>query len=164
MDEVLASVITGLLGLLTGTAGFYYANQHLERRRQELSTKREQFQYVYAPLEILLKMNKGEFERYNRQATSIEDKEYIEKNVWRPNNLEIKRIIMEKSHLLTDIPEEFLRLLTHINVWLLEYELVYDKQVNSPPVFVGPKGYGYPAEVDSYVFAKANALRGALNS
>jgi hypothetical protein len=163
MDEGLALIVTGVLGLITGTVGTYFANRYLEQRKEDLSTKRDRFQHVYAPLEILLKMNKREFQRYNLPITTIEDKEYIEKNVWYPNNLEIKRIIMERSHLLTEIPEQFLKLLTHINVWLLEYELVYVKKVNDPPVFVGPKGYGYPKEVDQYTFTKADELRRELN-
>jgi hypothetical protein len=163
MDQGLALLITGVLGLITGTAGFYYANKYLEQRKQDLSTKRDRFERVYAPLEILLKMNGREFERYNLPTTTIEDKEYIEKNVWYPNNRAIKQIIMDRSHLLMEIPEEFLKLLTHINVWLLEFELVYIKKVNDPPVFVGPKGYGYPKEVDRYLFGKADELRRQLN-
>jgi len=162
-DQVLAAIITGVLGLLTGTVGFYFVNQYLEKKKQDISTKREQLQFVFAPLEILLKMNKREFERYTKQDTTEEDKEYIEQKVWHPNNTEAKRIIMEKSHLLKEIPEQLLDLLTHINVWLLEYELVYVKKVHPPPVFVGPKGYGYPKEADSYVFSKAEELRSALN-
>jgi len=163
MDEGIAAIITGVLGLLTGTVGFYIANRYLEEKRQAISTKREQLQFVFAPLEILLKMNKREFERHNKKETAIEDKEFIEKNVWYPNNSEVKRIIMERSHLLKEIPEELLELLTHINVWLLEYELVYVKKVHPSPVFVGPKGYRYPAKADAYVFLKAEELRGALN-
>jgi hypothetical protein len=163
MNEVIAAIITGVLGLFTGTAGFYFANRYLEKKKQDISTKREQLQYVFAPLEILLKMNKREFERYTKENTAIEDKEFIEKNVWRPNHAEVKRIIMERSHLLKEIPEELLELLTHINVWLLEYELVYVKEVHPPPVFVGPKGYRYPAKADAYVFSKAKELRDAIN-
>jgi hypothetical protein len=163
MNEVVAAIITGVLGLLTGTAGFYFANQYLEEKKRDISTRRERLQFVFAPLEILLKMNKREFERYKKQDTAKEDQEYIEQKVWYPNHTEAKRIIMERSHLLKEIPEELLDLLTHINVWLLEYELVYVKKVHPPPVFVGPKGYGYPAKADEYIFSKAEELRGALN-
>jgi hypothetical protein len=163
MDEGLALLVTGALGLITGTVGFYYANTYLDQRKHELSTKRDRLRHVYAPLEILLKMNKGEFERYFLPTTQIEDQEYIEKYVWYPNNCEIKRVIMGSSHLLLQIPDEFLRLLTHINVWLLEYELVYVKHLKQPPVFGGPKGYGYPKDVDAYVFAEAAKLRRAVN-
>ena len=163
MDEGIAAIITGVLGLLTGTVGFYFANRHLEKKRQDISTKREQLQSVFAPLEILLKMNKREFDRYNKQDTELEDKEFIEKNVWYPNNVEVKRIIMERSHLLKEIPEELLTLLTHINVWLLEYELVYVKKVHKSPVFVGQKGYRYPKDADEYIFSRAKELRSALN-
>jgi hypothetical protein len=160
--EVVASIITGVLGLVAGTVGFYFANRYLERRREYLSTKREQLQYVFAPLDVLLKINKREFDRYFKEETTDLDREFIEKNVWYPNNLEIKRIIMEKSHLLGQIPEEILQLLSHINVWLSEYELIYVKRVKSPPVFGGPKGYGYPHGVDEYIYSQANELRRML--
>jgi uncharacterized membrane-anchored protein len=104
MDEGIAAIITGVLGLLTGTVGFYIANRYLEKNKQDISTKREQLQSVFAPLEILLKMNKREFDRYNKEDTELEDKEFIEKNVWYPNNVEVKRIIMERSHLFVSFP------------------------------------------------------------
>ena len=160
--EVIASIITGVLGLLAGTVGFYIANQYLERRREYLSTKREQLQYVFAPLEVLLKMNKREFKRYFEDETTDEDREFIEKNIWYPNNLEIKRIIMEKSHLLGEIPEELLKLLSHINVWLSEYELIYVRKEKASPVFAGPKGYGYPHDADEYIYSRASDLRRML--
>jgi len=163
MNQVIASIITGVLGLLGGTLGFYYANRYLEQRRQYLSTKREQLQHVFAPLEILMKMNKAEFNRYFKDDTATHDREFIEKNVWHPNNLEIKRIIMENSHLLTEIPEELLRLLTHINVWLSEFEMIYVKKKKEPPVFGGPKGYRYPSEVDDYIYSRTEELRQILN-
>ncbi len=163
MRQIIASIITGILGLLAGTVGFYYANGYLEERREYVSTKREQLEYVYAPLEILAKMNKRAFDRYFMSETTNHDREFIEQNIWYPNNREIKRIIMEKSHLLTEIPEELLQLLTHINVWLSEYELVYVKKVKDPPVFGGPKGYGYPEKVNDYIYSKTDELRSILN-
>src|SRR5258706_2577833 len=120
MPQAVAAFITGVLGLLTGTIGFYFTNRYLEQRRQSLATKRDQLQSVFAALEILLKMNRREFDRYFEDGTVVEDRIFIEKHVWHPNNVEIKRILMEKSHLLNEIPEEFLKLLIHINVWLTE--------------------------------------------
>lgn len=108
-------------------------------------------------------MNKREFNRYFETDTTTDDREFIEKNIWYPNNLEIKRTMMENAHLLTEIPEELLKLLTHINVWLSEYELIYVKKLRGPPVFGGPKGYEYPQEADVYIFSKAEELRGILN-
>ena len=53
---------------------------------------------------------------------------------------------MEKSHLLPIIPEEFLEPLTHMNVWLTEYELL-----------------SYNKKVDNYVYSEAKKLRRILN-
>jgi hypothetical protein len=163
MSEIPAAVITGTLALTTGTVGTYLVQRYVEKQRENLSSKREQLQYVFAPLEILLKMNKAEFERYFASSTSNEDREYIEIHVWYQNNTEIKRIIMEKSHLLLEIPHEFIRLLIHINVWLTEYDLIYNKRKREPPVFAAPKGFGYPTEVDNYIYSKAKDLRKELN-
>ena len=163
MSEVGGGII-GVGGIIIGVVGTYVVQRYTEKKRQFLSTKREQLQYVYAPLEVLLKMNKAEFERYFDSNTTKEDKEYIETHIWYPNNLELRKIIMEKAHLLPEIPDMFLKLLTHIDVWLTEYDLIYVKKVKPSPVFAGPKGYGYPKEVDAYVYSRAAELRRILNS
>jgi uncharacterized protein YneF (UPF0154 family) len=38
MNEVIAAIITGVLGFLTGTGGFYFANRYLEEKKQDIST------------------------------------------------------------------------------------------------------------------------------
>jgi hypothetical protein len=159
------AIIGGVFGLIGGTVGFYYVNRLLEKRREYLSTRREQLQYVFAPLEALMKMNEKEFDRYFLPSTTNEDRTFIEQHVWFPNNSEIKRIIMTYSHLLPNMPDEFLKLLTHINFWLTEYDLIYNQKVKHSPVFAGgdDRGYGYPDEVDDYVYARCAELRHRLN-
>ena len=51
----------------------------------------------------------------------------------------------------------------HIDVWLSEYELIYEKKEKNPPVFGGPKGYGYPKKADEYIYNKSTKLRMKLN-
>lgn len=162
MILVFETIISGVIGVLGGTVGYYYVNRYLEKKREALSTKREQLQYVYGPLEVLMKMNNREFYRYFKKESTLQDKEYIERHIWYPNNTQIRRIIMEKSHLLPDIPDLLLDLLTHINVWLSEYELTYIRKTQDPPVFSKP-GYTYPQGVDALVFEKSKALRKVLN-
>lgn len=162
MILVFETIISGLIGVLGGTVGYYYTNRYLERKREFLSTKREQLQYVFGPLEVLMKMNNREFHRYFKRETTLQDREYIEQNIWYPNNTEIKRIIMEKSHLLPEMPDLLLDLLIHINVWLSQYELTYIKKVQKPPVFSKPE-YEYPEEVNEFVFERSKALRKILN-
>ena len=163
MSEVEAAIVTGVLGLMGGTIGTYLVQRYSEQKKQYLSTKREQLQYVFAPLDVLLKMNKAEFARYFKNDTTDDDREFIEKYIWYPNNTEIKKIIMEKSHLMTKIPDQFVSLLTHINVWLTEYQLVYEKHSKNPPVFAGTRGYNYPKGVDEYIFSETDKLRHILN-
>lgn len=162
-SNITAAIISGFLALITGTVGMYIVNQYLEKRRDFLSSQRDQLKNFYSPLEILLKINSFEFDRYFEKNTTEDDKEFIETNVWYPNNKEIKKIIMENGHLLPEIPEEILKLIGHINVWLSEYELIYVKKEKKPPVFAGPKGYGYPKEADPYIYSMAASLRSSIN-
>lgn len=162
-SNIAAALISGFLALITGTVGMYIVNQYLEKKRNFISSQREQLENFYSPLEILLKINSFEFERYFKNDTTENDREFIETNVWYPNNKEIKKIIMENGHLLPEVPEEILKLLGHINVWLSEYDLIYIKKEKKPPVFAGPKGYGYPKEADPYIYQKAASLRSSIN-
>ena len=127
-SSVTAALISGVLALITGTVGMYIVNQYLEKRRELISTKREQLSKFYSPLEILLKINNLEFDRYFKENTTETDKEFIETEIWYPNNKEIKKIIMENGHQLPEVPQEILKLLGHINVWLSEYNLVHIKK------------------------------------
>ncbi len=161
--SVAAASISGILALITGTAGMYFVNKYLDERKEYLSTQRDRLRHFYSPLEILLKINEMEFDRYMKGTATEKDKEFIEKEIWYPNNREIRRIIMENGHLLTELPKEILDLLAHINVWLSEYHSVYVKEAKAPPVFAGPKGYRYPKEADHYIYARADELRRALN-
>lgn len=163
MEQVIAALLGGILGLLAATFGAYYTNKYIEQRRRYISTKREQLQYVYSPLEVLVRINAQEFNRYFEDNTTKDDREFIERRIWYPNNTEIRRIIMENSHLLTEVPEALLALLAHINVWLSEYELVYVKETKPSPVFAGPKGFKYPHEVNDYIYSKAKKLWEELN-
>src|SRR6478735_4371099 len=102
MNPVIIPIVTALLGILGG----YLANTQLERKRKYLATKREQLQFVYAPLEIITRINKQEFDRYFDDKTTDIEKEYIETHVWFPNNSEMRRILMTQAHLLDDMPSE----------------------------------------------------------
>ena len=158
-----SELITGLAGILAGTIGYYIVNRYLEKKRESLSTKRDQLQRVYCPLEVLMKMNKRELKRWSDPGTTAEYKLYMEQNVRYPNNKEIRRIIMEKSHLLPEIPEAFLELLTHINVFLTEYDMEYNKKMKNLPNLTGTDVYRYPESSDEFVFKKASNLRRELN-
>lgn len=159
MNPVIIPVITALLGVLGG----YLANMQLERRRKYLATKREQLQFVYAPLEILTRINRLEFDRYFNDKTTDEEKEYIETHVWFPNNSEIRRVLITHAHLLDDMPAEIYSLISHINVWLSEYNLVHTLKVKKGPVFVAYKGQRYPPGADKIIQEKAAALRKIVN-
>lgn len=156
---IIIPIVTALLGLIGG----YMVNLQLERKRKFLATKREQLQFVYAPLEMLTRINKLEFDRYFESKTSAEEKEFIETQVWFPNNSEIKKILITHAHLLDSMPEELYDLLAHINVWLSEYNLVYNLKNKRGPVFVAYKGHRYPQKADQVISEKAAELRKLLN-
>src|SRR5215204_52992 len=158
-DQVLAAIITGVLGLLTGTVGFYFVNQYLEKKKQDISTKREQLQFVFAPLEILLKMNKREFERYTKQDTTEEDKEYIEQKVWHPNNTEAKRIIMEKSHLLKEIPEQLLRSVNSHKCLATRIRIGLRQESSSAPCIRRPERIWIPERSGQLCFFKSRRIK-----
>ncbi len=159
MNPIIIPIITALLGILGG----YLANMQLERKRKYLATKREQLQYVYAPLEIITRINRQEFDRYFDEKTTDVEKEYIETHVWFPNNSEIRRILITQAHLLDDMPAEIYNLISHINVWLSEYNLVHTLKIKSGPVFVAYKGQRYPQGVDKIIQEKAAELRKIVN-
>lgn len=156
---LLVPVLTALLGLIGG----YIVNLQLEKKRKILATKRDQLQYVYAPLEMLTRINKLEFDRYFDDKTTQQEKEFIETQVWFLNNSEIKKILIAHAHLLDEMPEELYDLLAHINVWLSEYNLIYNLKVKQAPVFVAYKGHRYPQKADKVIADKAAELRKLLN-
>jgi hypothetical protein len=158
MEDLLQKLIVAVVGGGLGIFGAMWTTS----LRENVSYKREQLQNFYAPLEILLKINKQSFERYTNGATSS-DKEFIEKNVWFPNNVKIREIIMGQSHHLARVPQEILDLLEHLEVWLSEYELVYVLKQKSGPVFAGTRGYPYPSKSDDFVIGESSRLRRALN-
>ena len=161
--EITAATVTGIFALITGTAGMLIVNRHLEKRRELISTKREQLSKFYSPLEILLKINKLEFDRYFEEKTTKEEKEFIEKEIWYHNNREIKKIIMENGHQLPDVPQAIMELLRHINVWMSVYDVVHVKKEKEMPVFGGTRGYPYPKDADTYIYNKAAELRSSIN-
>jgi len=160
--ESIAIIIAGVIGVVSAVLTIWI-NHYLENRNKHLATKREQFEKVFAPLEILSKVNKMEFNRFLDGSSSEDERNFIEQNVWYPNNSEIKRIIMSHSHLLSEMPQQLYDLVEHINLWLSVYESKYVRHEHEGPVFAGPKGRKYPPEADPYIFAKANEFRKILN-
>lgn len=147
MNPIIIPIITALLGILGG----YLANMQLERKRKYLTTKREQLQFVYAPLEIITRINRQEFDRYFEEKTTDVEKEYIETFVWVPNNSEIRRILISQAHLLDDMPPEIYSLIRQINVWLSEYILLHTLKIEMGAVFGAQKGKGYPSVTDKII-------------
>ena len=70
---------------------------------------------------------------------------------------------MTNSHLLPEMPKEFLALVDHINLWLFVYESKYIRHTHTGPVYAGPKGKKYPSEADDYIYQKAAEYRKLLN-
>ena len=89
MDDFTSKIILALIGGLVGVAGTVWT----AKRRENISTKKDQLRYFYAPIEILIRMNDKSFERYNKQSSSEHDKKYIEKHIWHPNHIKTKKLI-----------------------------------------------------------------------
>ena len=163
MSDFIIDFIIGIGGAIIGSICTLLTKRYLQKRREFYSTKRKQLKFIFAPLEILIKINGIEFERYFEKKTTIHDREFIEKQIWYPNHIKIKKILTDNSHLLEELPDIFLKLLRHINVWLSEYELIYVKKEKDSPVFGGPKGYSYPTAVDDYIIKETAKLRKMLS-
>lgn len=159
MEDLILKIILALFGGLIGITGTIWT----AKRRENISTKKDQLKHFYAPIEILIRMNDKAFKRYYESSSSPHDKLYIEKHIWYPNHMKTKELIMSQSHHLTKMPEEILALLEHINVWLSEYELIHIKEERTGPVFAGPKGFPYPPKSDEFICDTARELRGELN-
>jgi len=159
MQDLLEKLLLAVVGGSIGIFGTIWTS-HLRETR---STKREQLQNFYAPMEILLRMNHKAFNRYIHKDATPFDKEFIERSIWQPNNSKIKELIMAQSHHLPRIPEEILDLLEHINVWLSEYELVHVQKAKAGPVFAGSRGKPHPKASDTFVYVTAEKLRKSIN-
>jgi len=164
MTSASTAIIAGILGFIAGGFGLFLISNHLEKKRNYLSNKRQRLKLVYSPLEALVKINSQEFDHYFKNDATNEDREFIEKTIWYPNFVEIKKVIMDNSHLLEEIPDELLRLLNYTNIWLSDYDSVYVRQLKDAPVFVRPDGYSYPGEADEFIYQQTSALRKELNS
>lgn len=163
MAQLTPIIISGAIGILSAIIAIL-VKRYYENRNKILATKREQLEKIFAPLEVLSKVNKRQFDRFVGKPKPPEDeRDYIEQSIWHPNLLEIRNIIMANAHLLTKMPEVFLKLLDHINLWLFAYEEKYTKKTKTGPVFAGPGGQPYPKEADEYIFAKATEFRKILN-
>jgi hypothetical protein len=57
VSEVQAALTSELLGLAGGSVATYILQQYSEKKKEYLSSKRKQLQYVFASLEVLLKMH-----------------------------------------------------------------------------------------------------------
>lgn len=136
MEKLLPFIIPGTIGIFSVILAILI-NRYFDKRNKILATKREQFEKVFAPLEVLAKVNKQEFERFqSMKQVSQAERDFIEQSIWYPNNIEIKKIIMTNSHLLSEMPEEFLDLLDHINLWLFVYEEKYTKKKHIQVLFM----------------------------
>jgi len=163
MDKILPLMVSGAIGVVSAVLAILL-NKFFETRSKRLATRREQLEKIFAPLEVLTRVNKQEFERIQKLGPdSHAEKEFIEQSIWYPNHTEIKRIIMTNSHLLPEIPQELLDLVDHINVWLFVYEKKYIKGDYSGPVYAGPRGKPYPKAADDYIFNTAARYRKKLN-
>ena len=70
---------------------------------------RDQLEYLYAPLEILTRMNEMAYNMHFDPNTTDHDRSFIEQRIWHPNHSQIRETVMRNSHLLDEVPEAVLR-------------------------------------------------------
>jgi len=157
--DLYSEIFVGAFATAVGIFGTILTSRY----RENISTKKDQLKHFYGPLEVLVLMNKRSFKRYFSEKTTSHEKSFIERNIWHPGHLKTKELIINQSHHLPKIPDEIIDLLEHINVWLSEYELIYDKKEKQGSVFAGTKGYPYPKKSDDFICETASKLRGKLN-
>ena len=109
MQVLITNLIVAVVAAGLGVAGTVWT----AKRRENLSTRKEQLKFFYAPLEIMLRMNKNAFERYKKRGSKDKEAEFIEQSIWHPNHVRIKELIMNESHHLSSMPDDILDLLEH---------------------------------------------------
>ncbi|MCX2573225.1 hypothetical protein [Pedobacter sandarakinus] len=162
MGALLNVLLPSLIGAISAIL-VIFINQYFETRNKQLASKKKELEKIFAPLEILSRVNKQEFIRFQAMGKITDDeRNFIEQSIWYPNNMEIKKILMSNSHLLSEMPQAFLDLLDHINLWLFVYESKYVSKTYNGPVYAGPGGKPYPKGADEYIYQKASEYRALL--
>ena len=126
-----------------------------ERTRQE-----QVFSELLASVVMQLERTKHAFARWQSQNL------YLESEIIRKGNLAVRDLLLAKAHLVPpDLASDARSLVTHYDRWLEEYERVRggaEPDLDEPFVFVGPKGYPFPARSEQRFRERFEQLRQTL--
>lgn len=113
---------------------------------------------LLVPLMVQLDRTKDAFDRWKDRNLPLESQTI------RDGNLKARDLLEKHGQL---VPPEFQeprrRLIEHYDRWLEEYQkLREDTKSNEPFVFVGPKGFPFPADVEARFRARLEYVRAQL--
>ena len=136
-------------------------NEELQRNVEVFRTTRAWQEAAIAellgPMVMQFDRIKRAFNRYQRKNI------YLETKVIAEGNSTIKTLLLSRGHLIpTELIDDAGRLVEHFDVWLEEFERVRDEkkpELETPFVFVGPKGFGFPTRSEQKFIEAFHRLR-----
>jgi hypothetical protein len=142
------SVIATVLGLMTQRRSIMLESQIQDSFRRLVETRESQWallQQVLGPVCAHLQRTELAFARWKEQNL------FLEQQIIAESNREVRRILLEKYHLLTPhLRVPAMQLVQHYDRWFEEFDRQRQKQ--SPEegtarfVFVGPEGFPFPRQ------------------
>jgi hypothetical protein len=158
----LASVLSG--AVISTVLGFVF-HRKAESIKHEFAQRMAVFESkrtwqeqsvaeLLGPMYMQLDRTKRAFRRWERKNL------FLEVKVIRDGNVAIRDLLLTRAQLIPpDLLEDAGKLIEHYDRWLEEFERVRESEqpdLETPFVFVGPKGYPFPVQAEAS-FRKAFA-------
>jgi hypothetical protein len=139
-----------LSGLVSGSVMAALLGMVLARKtdlfRSRRTWKERSIADLLGPIYMQFERTKRAFKRYDANNT------FLEAKVIREGNVTIRDLLLKNTHLVPpDLLEDAARLVEHYDRWLEEYEKLRSAEspdLESPFVFVGPKGFLFPRDAE----------------
>jgi|RhiMetdeSRZDD1v2_1073273.scaffolds.fasta_scaffold92346_2 hypothetical protein len=158
------SVIAAVLGLLTRKQSLTLEATIQDNFRRHVELRESQWallQQVLGPVCAHLHRTSLAFDRWHNQNL------FLEQEIIAESNREIRRVILDKYHLLTpDLRGPAMKLVQHYDRWFEEFER--QRRSQNPQegsaefVFAGPQGYPFPKDAERAFVASLDATYDAL--
>jgi hypothetical protein len=155
LELVAAAIISG--GVVSAVLGILFKGfmTRVEAEvKSRLTWKEESVSQLLGTLNIQFDRTKRAFDRWNKKNL------FLEAKVVKVGNEVIRKLLLEKSHL---IPPELLndagKLIEHYDVWLEKFEkqrLSENPDLDAAFVFVGPDGFPFPSKSEEKFQEKYN--------
>ena len=145
------SVIAAVLGLLTRKKFLTLESEIEDQFRRLVETRESRWallQEVLGPVCAHLQRTKMAFSRWR------EENLFVEQQIIFESNAEIRRILLQRYHLLTpELRPPAMELVQHYDRWFEEFEK--QRRTQKPAegaahfVFVGPQGFPFPRQAET---------------